>query len=73
MRAKAVNKTACRACESSRGHHIFDQIKKELAKTNHTSQSAIARTEKGDYLGYSLRTLGKIAVGTGSKLEVSIK
>jgi len=46
---------------------------KELAKRSHTSQSAIARTEKGDYLSYSLRTLGKIAVATGSKLEVSIK
>lgn len=46
---------------------------KELAKKVHTSQSAISRVEKGDYLGYSLRTLGKIALATGSKLEVSLK
>lgn len=46
---------------------------KELAKRSHTSQSAIARTERGDYLGYSLRTLGKIAAATGSRLKVTIK
>ncbi|PIP20479.1 MAG: transcriptional regulator, partial [Candidatus Omnitrophica bacterium CG23_combo_of_CG06-09_8_20_14_all_40_11] len=42
----------------------------ELAKKIHTSQTAIARLEGGDYLGYSLRTLEKIALATGSHLEV---
>jgi len=46
---------------------------KELAKRSRTSQSAIARVENGNYLGYSLRTLEKIAVAAGHKLEVIIK
>lgn len=46
---------------------------KELAEKVHTSQSAISRVEKGDYFGYSLRTLEKIALATGSKLEVTLK
>jgi len=46
---------------------------KELAERVHTSQSAISRVEKGDYSGYSLRTLEKIALATGSKLEVTLK
>ena len=45
----------------------------ELAKEIHTSQTAIARLERGDYLGYSLRTLEKIALATGSHLEVQFR
>jgi len=46
---------------------------KELARKIHTSQTAIARLETGDYLGYSLRTLEKIALATGSRLEVQFR
>lgn len=46
---------------------------KELAKEIHTSQAAVARLEGGDYLGYSLRTLEKIALATGSHLEVQFR
>jgi len=46
---------------------------KDLARKIHTSQTAIARLETGDYLGYSLRTLEKIALATGSHLEVQFR
>jgi len=46
---------------------------KQLAERSRTSQSAIARVENGNYLGYSLRTLEKIAVAAGRKLELIIK
>ena len=43
---------------------------KALAKKIHTSQAAVARIERGDYLGYSLRTLEKVALATGARLEI---
>lgn len=46
---------------------------KELAKEIHTSQATIARLEDGEYLGYSLRTLEKIALATGTRLEVQFR
>lgn len=46
---------------------------KELAKKVHTSQATVARLEGGEYLGYSLRTLEKIALATGTHLEVSFR
>lgn len=46
---------------------------KELAKKVHTSQATIARLERGDYLGYSLRTLEKIALATGTHLELRFR
>jgi len=46
---------------------------KDLAEEIHTSQATIARLEDGDYLGYSLRTLEKIALATGSHLEVQFR
>jgi len=45
----------------------------ELAKKVRTSQSAISRVEKGDYLSCTLRTLEKIALGTGSIIELNLK
>ena len=45
----------------------------ELAEEIHTSQATIARLEGGDYLGYSLRTLEKVALATGSHLEVQFR
>jgi len=51
-------------------HHL---TQKELARKIHTSQTAISRIEQGDYFGYSLRTLEKIALGTGSTLEIKFK
>ena len=46
---------------------------KELAKEIHTSQATVARLEGGDYLGYSLRTLEKVALATGTHLEVNFR
>ncbi len=46
---------------------------KQLATKIHTSQTAIARIEKGEYVGYSLRTLQKVAAGTGTRLEIAFK
>ncbi len=45
----------------------------ELAEEIHTSQATIARLEGGDYLGYSLRTLEKIALATGSHLDIQFR
>ncbi|MBA3066197.1 helix-turn-helix transcriptional regulator [bacterium] len=46
---------------------------KQLAKKIHTSQTAIARIERGEYLGYSLKTLEKVAAGTGTRLDIQFK
>ena len=46
---------------------------KELAIEIHTSQATIARLEGGEYLGHSLRTLEKIALATGTHLEVQFR
>ena len=46
---------------------------KELAKEIHTSQATVARLEGGNYLGYSLRTLEKVALATGTHLEVQFR
>ena len=46
---------------------------KELAKEIHTSQATVARLEGGDYLGHSLRTLEKVALATGTHLEIQFR
>jgi len=46
---------------------------KELAEKVHTSQATVARLEGGEYLGYSLRTLEKIALATRTHLEVRFR
>ena len=43
----------------------------ELAKRVHTSRTAIARYESGDYENYNVATLKKIAKALGKHLEVS--
>ncbi len=43
---------------------------KELAKLMGTSQQAISRIESGEYEGFSLKTLGKIAEATGTRLKI---
>jgi DNA-binding XRE family transcriptional regulator len=53
--------------------HKLGLTQKELARKIHTSQTAIARLETGDYLGYSPRTLEKIALATGTNLEVQFR
>jgi len=50
--------------------HKVGWTQKELARRIHTSQATIARLERGDYLGYSLRTLEKIALATGAHLDI---
>lgn len=42
----------------------------ELAKLMGTSQQAISRIESGDYEGFTLKTLKKIAEATGTQLEI---
>lgn len=46
---------------------------KELAKRLKTSQGAITRLESGEYTGYSLRTLERIAAATGAHLNISLQ
>jgi DNA-binding XRE family transcriptional regulator len=43
---------------------------KELAKLMGTSQQAISRIESGEYEGFSLKTLEKIAEATGTRLKI---
>ena len=45
----------------------------ELAKLAGTSQSAISRLENGDYLGYTFKTLSKIANALDAKLDITFK
>ncbi len=46
---------------------------KELAARLDTSQGAITRLEDGNYTGYSLRTLEKIAAATGARLDIRFR
>ena len=54
----------------AKARHEAGLTQKALAKKIHTSQAAVARIERGDYLGYSLRTLEKVALATGAHLEI---
>lgn len=45
---------------------------KELAHRLRTSQGAITRIESGEYTGYSLHTLEKIAIATGARLDIRL-
>jgi len=42
----------------------------ELAKRMGTSQQAISRIESGEYEGFTLKTLEKIAEATGMKVRI---
>ncbi|MGO9952246.1 MAG: helix-turn-helix transcriptional regulator [Dissulfurispiraceae bacterium] len=42
----------------------------ELAKLMGTSQQAISRIESGDYEGFTLKTLEKIAEATGTRVKI---
>ena len=42
----------------------------EMAKLMGTSQQAISRIESGEYEGFSLKTLEKIAEATGTRLKI---
>lgn len=42
----------------------------ELAKRIGTSQQAISRIESGEYEGFTLKTLEKIAEATGMKVKI---
>ncbi len=53
--------------------HKLGLTQKQLAKKTHTTQTVIARLENGNYLGYSLKTLEKIAMATGSSLEINFR
>jgi DNA-binding XRE family transcriptional regulator len=43
---------------------------KELAKLMGTSQQAISRIESGEYEGFSLKTLERVAEATGTRLKI---
>lgn len=45
----------------------------ELAKQMGTKQQAISRLEKGDYEGFTLKTLEKIAAVTDTELEIQFR
>lgn len=42
----------------------------QLAKLMGTSQQAISRVESGDYEGFTLKTLEKIAEATGTRVNI---
>jgi len=42
----------------------------QLAKLMGTSQQAISRIESGEYQGFTLKTLEKIAKATGTRLKI---
>ncbi|MHB8092872.1 MAG: helix-turn-helix transcriptional regulator [Syntrophales bacterium] len=43
---------------------------KDLAKLMGTSQQAISRIESGEYEGFTLKTLEKIAEATGMRIKI---
>lgn len=45
----------------------------ELAKLAGTSQSAVARLENGNYIGYTIKTLNKIANALDARLEINFQ
>jgi DNA-binding XRE family transcriptional regulator len=53
--------------------HKRGLTQKQLARKIHTTQTVIARLENGNYLGYSLKTLEKIAMATGSMLSINFR
>ena len=53
--------------------HSLGLTQKELAGKIHTSQTVIARLESGNYWTCTLKTLEKIALVTGSKLEINFE
>ena len=42
----------------------------QMAKLMGTSQQAISRIERGDYEGFTLKTLEKIAEATGTRVKI---
>ena len=44
-----------------------------LAKKMRTSQATVARLESGDYIGFSLKTLQKIAWATKADLQIDFR
>jgi DNA-binding XRE family transcriptional regulator len=45
----------------------------QLAKRMGTQQQAIARLESGEYQGFTLKTLGKVAEAMGLELVIDLK
>ncbi len=54
--------------ELRRKHHMTQA---DLAKRVHTSRTAIARYESGNYENYNIVTLKRIAKALGKELEIS--
>ena len=53
--------------------HKRHMTQTELAKKVHTSRTAIARYESGNYENYNIVTLKRIARALGKKLEISFR
>ena len=51
----------------------FGLTQKQLAERIKTSQANVSRLESGDYWQCSLRTLEKIAMVTGTRLDISFR
>ena len=45
-------------------------LQQQLAKLMGTSQQAISRIESGEYEGFTLKTLEKIAEATGARVKI---
>ena len=59
-----VYKLTCRKCEKK------GLSQQQLAKLMGTSQQAISRIESGDYQGFTLKTIEKIADATGTRVKI---
>jgi DNA-binding XRE family transcriptional regulator len=60
-------KLAMQIAELREGKGLSQQ---ELAKLMGTSQQAISRIESGEYEGFTLKTLEKIAEATGMRVKI---
>lgn len=58
--------------EIARLRHRHKMTQLELAERVHTSRSAIARYESGEYTSYNLHTLIRIAKALGANLKISL-
>ncbi len=49
---------------------VASRSQRQMAKLMATSQQAISRIESGEYEGFTLKTLEKIAEATGTKVKI---
>lgn len=66
---KAALEVACQIMKLRKKKHLTQA---QLAKKIGTSQQAISRVEKGDYDGFSYKTLNKIAKALGYAIQIKL-